>query len=288
MMKRTIGITKATTLALAITLLNSYVAAADDGRTVTIALEGAYEPWNLTRSDGTLDGFEPELAKYLCEKAKLSCKLIANDWDGMFTGLQAGKFDVIMDGVNITPERKKQVAFSIPYANTPAAFVVNKTGSLNELPDLKTVLKLDDAAKGDSDAEAVISRLRKALTGKTIGVQISTVYSDFIHKKFGDVADIREYKTPPEHDLDLTAGRIDVAFDDATYFGSALAKPDNADLAFSGPEVGGAIWGGGQALAFRTDDADLKTKFDGAIKAALADGTVKTLAQKWFKRDVSP
>ncbi|WP_425349827.1 hypothetical protein [Rhizobium altiplani] len=67
-----------------------------------------------------------------------------------------------------------------------------------------------------------------------------------------------------------------------------MAKPDNADLAFSGPEVGGPIWGGGQALAFRTDDADLKAKFDGAIQAALADGTVKTLAQKWFKRDVSP
>lgn len=76
-------------------------------RQVTIALEGAYAPWNFTNPNGAIDGFEPALAKVLCERAKLDCKLIAADWDSMIPALNAGKFDVIMDALSITAERKK-------------------------------------------------------------------------------------------------------------------------------------------------------------------------------------
>lgn len=253
-------------------------------RTVTIALEGAYEPWNLTKPDGTLDGFEPELAKDLCARAKLDCKLIAQDWDGMMTSLKAGKFDVIMDALSITPERQQEIAFSVPYANTPAGFAALKTGALANLPGTGTTVKFSASAPD----KATVDGLRKALKGKSIGIQTATVYSKFIYDNFQDIATIREYKTSAEHDLDLVAGRIDAAFDDATYFTSAFAKPENADLAMTGPEIGGTVWGEGEALGLRKDDTELKAKFDEAIKAALADGTVKKLALKWFKLDVSP
>ena len=72
---------------------------AKEWKTVTIALEGSYEPWNLTRPDGMLDGFEPELAKNLCARIHVQCKLIAQDWDGLIPGLNSGKFDVIMDAI---------------------------------------------------------------------------------------------------------------------------------------------------------------------------------------------
>ena len=52
--------------------------------------------------------------------------------------------------------------------------------------------------------------------------------------------------------------------------------------------IGGPVWGGGEGLGFRQADTDLKTKFDTAIKAAIDDGTVKKLALKWFKLDVTP
>ena len=51
--------------------------------------------------------FEPELAKDLCARMKVECKLISQDWDGMMAGLQAGKFDVIMDALSITADRQK-------------------------------------------------------------------------------------------------------------------------------------------------------------------------------------
>jgi octopine/nopaline transport system substrate-binding protein len=260
---------------------------AKDWTTASIAFEGAYEPWNLTKPDGTMDGFEPELAKDICARAKIDCKFIPQDWDGMMAGLAAGKFDVIMDALSITADRQKVIDFSKPYANTPAVFAVSKKGPLANLAGTGTVLKLDANGDGPGGKEAVAA-LRKALTGKSIGIQTATVYADFIYKNFKDVATIREYKTSPEHDLDLTAGRIDAAFDDATYFTSAFAKPDNADLAFSGPEFGGLIWGPGEGLGIRKTDADLTAKFDAAIAAALADGTVSKLSMKWFKLDVSP
>jgi octopine/nopaline transport system substrate-binding protein len=262
-------------------------AGAKEWTTAAIAFEGAYEPWNLTKPDGTIDGFEPELAKDICARAKIECKFIPQDWDGMMTGLAAGKFDVIMDALSITPDRQKVIDFSKPYANTPAVFAVSKKGSLANLAGTGTMLKLDINGDGPGGKEA-IAALRKALTGKSIGIQTATVYSDFIYKNFKDVATIREYKTSPEHDLDLIAGRIDAAFDDATYFTTAFSKPDNADLAFSGPEFGGQIWGPGEGLGIRKTDSDLTAKFDAAIAAALADGTVTKLSMKWFKLDVSP
>jgi octopine/nopaline transport system substrate-binding protein len=262
-------------------------ASAKDWTTASIAFEGAYEPWNLTKPDGTIDGFEPELAKDICARAKIDCKFVAQDWDGMMAGLAAGKFDIIMDALSITPDRQKVIDFSKPYANTPALFAVNKKGPLANLAGTGTLLKLDANGDGPGGKDA-IAALRKALTGKSIGIQTATVYSDFIYKNFKDVATIREYKTSPEHDLDLVAGRIDAAFDDATYFTYAFAKPDNADLAFSGPEFGGLIWGPGEGLGIRKTDTELTAKFDAAIAAALADGTIKKLSMKWFKLDVSP
>ncbi|TCK95105.1 amino acid ABC transporter substrate-binding protein (PAAT family) [Paraburkholderia sp. BL9I2N2] len=258
---------------------------AKEWKTVTIALEGSYEPWNLTRPDGTLDGFEPELAKNLCTRMRVQCKLIAQDWDGLIPGLNSGKFDVIMDALSISDERKKAITFSKPYANTPAAFVSVGSGVLPKLPPGAVPIKLTGNPAVDRPA---VDLLRVSLKGKSIGIVTGTVYSKFINENFKDIASIREYKNAPEHDIDLIAGRIDVAFDDASYYASALSKPANATLGFTGPKIGGPIWGDGEALGLRKADTDLKAMFDQAIAAALADGTVHTLSQKWFKTDVTP
>ena len=77
-------------------------------------------------------------------------------------------------------------------------------------------------------------------------------------------------------------------FDDVTFAQSMLARKENSNLTFSGPQLGGPIWGEGEAMGVRMADNDLKAKLDAAIHAALADGTVKKLSEKWFKTDVTP
>ena len=95
-------------------------------------------------------------------------------------------------------------------------------------------------------------------------------------------------KTVDERDSDLKAGRIDASFDDETALGAMMATAGNEDVVLTGPAIGGPVWGAGEGLGFRQADTDLKAKFDTAIKAAIDDGTVKKLALKWFKLDVTP
>ncbi|MGF6416479.1 transporter substrate-binding domain-containing protein [Paraburkholderia sp. MM5482-R1] len=260
-------------------------AEAKDWTTVTIALEGGYAPWNMTLPGGKLGGFEPELAANLCARAQLKCNLVAQDWDGMIPGLQAGKFDVLMDAISITPEREKIIAFSKPYASTPATFAVTDTKILPKATGNPAPLKLDTDAKSNAPA---VQALRTALKGKTIGIQSGTVYTRFINENFKDVASIRVYKTSPERDLDLSNGRIDASFDDVTYYAANADKKEAVPTVTAGPKIGGLIWGPGEGLAFRKQDADLKAKFDAAITSAITDGTVKKLSEKWFKTDVTP
>jgi octopine/nopaline transport system substrate-binding protein len=258
-------------------------AVAKDWKTATITLEGAYAPWNMTNADGTLGGFEPELAKILCERAKIDCKLVASDWDGMIPALNAGKFDVIMDALSITDERKQVIGFTIPYAATPAAFATAKDSPLANAAGTGTTIKMTPGQTGVKEIDV----LKEAFKGKTIGIQAATVYAKFVYDNFGSIATIREYKTGADRDLDLQNGRIDLGFDDAVYFANAFASA-NDSLAFTGPEIAGSIWGEGEGLGIRKADTDLRDKFNEAIKSALADGTIKTLSMKWFKVDVSP
>ncbi|MBM7046830.1 MULTISPECIES: transporter substrate-binding domain-containing protein [Rhizobium] len=258
-------------------------AVAKDWKAATITLEGAYAPWNMTNADGSLGGFEPELAKVLCERAKIDCKLVASDWDGMIPALNAGKFDVIMDALSITDERKQVIGFTVPYAATPAAFATAKDGPLANAAGTGTTIKMTPGQTGVKEIDA----LKAVFKGKTIGIQAATVYAKFVYDNFGSIATIREYKTGADRDLDLQNGRIDLGFDDAVYFSNAFASA-NDTLAFTGPEVAGSIWGEGEGLGIRQADTDLRDKFNEAIKSALADGTIKTLSMKWFKVDVSP
>src|SRR5580658_3095814 len=229
-------------LSLAASVAIAHGALAKDWKTVVIGMEGAYEPWNLTDSSGKIVGFEVDLANDLCKRAGVECKIIAQDWDGMIPGLQAGKFDIIMDGMSITEERMKSIDFSKPYSATPAAFVAAKSGPLAKLPDQGKVINLTKDAK---DGDAALATLRTAFKGKTIGVQVSTTHATFLDKHFKDVATIKEYKTTDERDLDLKSGRIDVELDDQPSLVSVLEKPDAADYQFVGPQFTGGDFGVG-------------------------------------------
>src|SRR5580700_9892761 len=258
---------------------------AKDWKTVVIGMEGAYEPWNLTDSTGKIVGFEVDLANDLCKRIGVECKIIAQDWDGMIPGLKAGKFDVIMDGMAVTDERKKEIDFSKPYAASPGAFLAPKDSPLAKAPSAGTLVNLDkDAAGGD----AAIKGVQAALKGKTLGVQVSTTHANFASQYLKDVATVKEYKTTDDRDLDLKSGRIDASLDDLPTNMATASKPDASELAVVGPKLIGGVFGTGEGMGIRKSDADLTAKFDTALTAAIADGTVKKLSEQWFKIDMTP
>src|SRR3954466_4342058 len=103
-------------------------------KTVKIATEGAYAPWNFTGAGGKLEGFEVDLANDLCARMRVKCEIVPQDWDGIIPALQAKKFDAIMDAMTITDERKKTIDFSDRYADSPNGFLVAKDSPLAKMP----------------------------------------------------------------------------------------------------------------------------------------------------------
>jgi octopine/nopaline transport system substrate-binding protein len=254
-------------------------------KTVKIATEGAYAPWNLTGPGGKLEGFEIDLANDLCARMKVKCEIVAQDWDGIIPALQAKKYDAIMAGMSITDERKKTIDFSRPYAAGPNGFLVPKDSPLAKMPGTGQAYNLGTQ---QAEAEKAIDAVKPLLKDKTIGVQGSTIHANFADKYYKGTAEIREYKTTEAHDLDLAAGRIDAVLADATAIIGTLEKPEFKDYVLVGPSITGGLLGEGVGVGLRKEDQDLKKAFNEAIQAAVSDGTVKKLSEKWFKVDISP
>ena len=159
---------------------------------VRIATEGAFAPWNFTKPDGTLDGFEIDLYKDLCKRMKVECTIEAQSFDGIIPALNAGKFDAIMAGMSATAKREEVMAFTQAYGTTGQTFAVLKTGPLATMPLNAKVFSL---ATNEAGAAAAVEELKPVLKGKTIGVQGSSIAANFLDKYFKGTAEIREYKT---------------------------------------------------------------------------------------------
>ena len=102
-------------------------AATDDmPMTVKIATESGFKPFSYTDADGKLIGYEIELVDALCAQMKADCEMISQDWDGLIPGLNAQKFDVIIAGMSITPERQEVVEFSDPYFHSGIVLIGKK------------------------------------------------------------------------------------------------------------------------------------------------------------------
>jgi octopine/nopaline transport system substrate-binding protein len=276
--------------AIGFALLASAVAAGAHAQgkkweTVRIATEGAYAPWNFTAPGGKLDGFEIELANNLCERMKVKCEIVAQDWDGIIPALQAGKYDAIMAGMSITDERKKVIDFTRAYVNAPNGFLVPKNSDLAKMPGTGQRYNLETQA---AEAQKAIDAIKPAFKGKTVGVQGSTTHATFAERHLKGAAEIREYKTTEQHDLDLASGRIDAITADSTALRATVDKPEFKDFTIVGPGFTGGVLGVGVGVGLRKADQDLKKMFDDAIQAAIADGTVRRLSEKWFKLDVTP
>jgi len=259
--------------------------------TIRIATEGAYPPWNSKSEDGKLIGFEVELANWLCIYMERDCKIVEQDWDGMIPALRMRKYDAIMAGMSITDERKKVITFSQGYADEVASLAVMKGSSLESLKTVEAV----NLSKG---AKKTLKTLTTALAGKTVGVQVGTIHQNFLES--GDVGkvNVRTYKTQDEVNLDLAAGRIDVALAAAVAF-TDYAEKSGKPVVLVGPTFSGGAFGNGVGVGLRQEaqfgsstamgkrDGQLLKDFNKAINKARKDGKISELAIKWFGFDAS-
>jgi octopine/nopaline transport system substrate-binding protein len=257
---------------------------AEGERAITVASEGASPPWDSTDSNGQLFGYDIDVGQELCRRVQVKCTFVAQDWDGIIPALLVGKYDVIMSGMAITEKRKKQIAFSVPYAAGFNQFVVRKELGL-DAGDVKEKVNLSTVGPKE---KASIERVRSSLSGKAIGVLRSSNSEAVLKELFGDVVTVRSYDSLDNLKLDLAAGRVDGGLADYFTWRDFLDTPAGSIAVFFGPELNGGLWGPGVGAGMRKEDADLLAKFNTAIDAATKDGTIKALSLKWFKTDISP
>lgn len=222
-----------------------------------IATEGTYPPWSYKDAQGQLLGWDVEIANALCDRMKLQCEIIAQDWDGIIPGLTAKKYDAIVASMGMTEARKQRVAFTDKYKEVVSRFVARK-GTVKDLSP-------------------------EALKGKKIGVQRGSIQAPFLEQNFGKMADIRLYDTPQAAELDLIAGRVDLIFGNmVTYYVGFFKQPEAKDFEFVGPEFKGGLLGDGAGIALRKEDGELVARFNKALAEIRADGTYDRITAKYF------
>ncbi len=226
-----------------------------------VGVEGAYPPFSWKESDGTLKGFDIEIAEAICAEMKRKCVLIEQDWDGMIPALMAKKFDTIVASMSITEERKKRVDFSDKYYNTPNNFVAKKGAGLE------------------------ISK--KGLMGKRIGLQRGTTHQCFMEKMYPD-AELVLYGSQDEVFQDLAIGRIDAQFSDSIAADAGFLKTDEGkDFEFTGAEQHDeACHGPGAGMTVRKSDGELRMELNKAIKAIRTNGVYQKINAKYFDFDI--
>ena len=262
---------------------------------IKIATEGAYPPWNLKDESGKLIGFEIDLANLLCDYMKyFNCTIVENDWDGMIPSLTTGKFDAIMAGMSITDERKKKIKFTKPYADEVASLAVMKGSSLETLKTADSIfLKNKPLKKQKKKVRKDLETIAQTLAGKTVGVQTGTIHQNFLESGLVGKINVRTYKTQDEVNLDLEAGRIDVALAAAVAFVD-YAEKSSKPVVLIGPKFSGGVFGNGVGVGLRKpkgskmeQDEFLREDLNKAIRKAKKKGKITELSIKWFGFDAS-
>jgi arginine/ornithine transport system substrate-binding protein len=252
-MKKTTILLSSLIFTLGLSLSN--VSSAKEWKTVRIAVDSPYEPFEYKNEEGKLTGFEVDLGNAVCKEIKAKCEWIIQSWDGIIPGLLARKYDVIFSSMSITPERAKKVLFSKPYYNTPSGWFVKK-GTLTSVTPA-------------------------ALKGKRIGVQRGTTQDNYVTKHFTSVATIKRYTTADDLTLDLRGGRLDAVLVDYPVGEKTILTDSNFITIGDKPKLGEGI-----GAAFRKRDKDLAAKFNAALEKLKKNGTYDKIMKKYFTYSV--
>jgi polar amino acid transport system substrate-binding protein len=227
---------------------------------IRIGTEGAYPPYNNLNAQRQLEGFEIDYVNDLCEKMKVKCTWIVQDWDGIIPALLASKYDVIVAGMNATPERQRRVDFTDVYTSSPIAVMTTKANTSNDFSPAAT-------------------------RGKAWGAQGSTIHTNWLEKHYRG-ATLRPYPTQEEANLDLQNGRVDFIVADREALETFVTGKGADCCRIIGnitrdPEVHGP----GVAMALRKEGSGpLRAMLNAAIAQSKADGSLDRHAQKWLKK----
>lgn len=236
-----------------------------DGRTLAevqeagvlvVGTEGTYRPFSFHEGgSGELTGYDIEIVTAVADELGVDVEFQETQWDGIFGGLDAGRFDVIANQVSINEERLADYDFSTPYTISPGVLVVAEDNS--------DIASLEDL-QGKTSAQSLTSNWYEVATG--FGATVEAV------EGWAQAVEL------------LRQGRVDATVNDELTFldyeqteggDTGLKVVDETDDASE------------NAFAFRKGSDDLVTAVDDALETLRADGTLAEISEKYFGEDVS-
>lgn len=223
---------------------------------IVVAMEGTWSPWTYHDENDELVGYDVEVAKAIAEKLGVEATFVEGEWDGLFAGMDAGRYDIVVNGVDITEERAQKYDFTEPYAYNRTAIIVTKDNDeINSFEDLD---------------------------GKNTANTISSTYAELAEQYGANVTGVDDLNQTFEL---LLSGRIDATLNaELTYYDYLKAHPDAnvkiAALTEDASEV---------AIPLRKGAAsdNLRAAINQALDELRADGTLSELSVKYFGSDVS-
>jgi polar amino acid transport system substrate-binding protein len=217
-----------------------------------------YPPFTSKDASGKWVGWEVDFMNALCKEIGETCAIEEVAWDGIIPALQSKKFDAIMSSMSVTDERKKTISFSSIYYNSAAVIIGPKSDDKDFSPE--------------------------HLSGKNIGVQVSTTHSRYLDKYYAPKgAVIKTYATQDEANNDLAAGRLDYVMADGVALDAFLSSEQGVACC----EQKGAvpldveILGAGVGFGIRKDDTALIEKINAGIKTMADKGLFAPITSQW-------
>ncbi len=224
------------------------------GGTLTVATEGTYRPFSYHEGAGELTGFDVEIAKAVADKLGLQVKFQETQWDAIFAGLDAGRFDVIANQVSINPERQEKYTFSSPYTVSRGVVVTTED---------------DDSISSFAD-----------LSGKTTAQSLTSNWYELATSSGAQVEAVEGWAQAVAL---LKQGRVDATINDQlTYLDyEKTNSPTGLKIAAETEDTSES------AFAFKKGQDELADAVNSALEELRADGTLTQISEKYFGADVT-
>ena len=221
---------------------------------IRFGTEGTYAPFTFHDNTGKLTGFDVEIAEEVAKRLGVEAEFIETKWDGIFAGLDAKRFDAIVNEVSIRPDRLEKYDFSDTYIVSKAVLIVQENNiEIKDFADLK----------GKKAAQSLTSNL--ADIARANGAEIVQIDG------FNQAIDL------------LAAGRVDATINDSLSFLDLKKQKPELALKIVAEQQDAAQMG----IMFNKGNEELVEAVNTALADMKADGTYLKISEKWFGTDVS-